>query len=853
MSKKIPSRSQVLFALKEIEKEVIRVLGKQQENIITIRDIDVFRDYIASCISVGVIAIDTETNNSLDPLTCKLMGLCLYAPGLKAAYIPINHRDPETKIRLGVQLTEEDVNRELQKVLEAGIKIIMHNGKFDYEVLKCTCDICVEPHWDTMVATRLLNENERYGLKEQYISKIDKTQEKYNIEKLFKDVQYADVKPEIFALYSAMDSFMTYKLYEYQLPLMDSEKNICKLFMDIEMPLVVIVAEMELCGALADLNYCQKLKDKYESKLASIDTLLNDEILKLESIISSWKVSESGLERERVFPPESVVARTDQEVLEKRYPLLDPTSGLRYRHGKTYASQLKDPINLSSPKQLAILLYKVLGANVVNRRKPNGTGKHEIEAIKYEAELTLKLLEAKSKTSEAKGDDVNKLKGIASICELLSKRRQVEKIITTYLNPVPALANHWSDGKIRFHLNQLGARTGRFTSGGVWKFYDDETPVTIQGMNAQNLPAENHEIRLMFKAEPGRIFVGGDISQQEPKITAHISLDENMLQVYEEGKDIYASIAQSIFKNNYEDNLEFYDPEKTQINLEGKKRRKVGKVIILATMYGMGKRSVARKLGITTAEADEMLNAFYSQYEGVKKAIDFSVSYCKKYGFVEDVAGRKRRLPNIQLPKYQTMFITEPTISNKSAERILRAVLDSKEKLSKEELAELRKQAKENNIIIVSNEELIKKAERQSFNARIQGGAATLTKMIMVMVARDSLIKKLGGRIVFQIHDELILDCPIENAETIKTRLKAIMENSSTAVEIVLPMKCDMTTETRWGEDTMTTELRVAHQELIAEGAENPLDKLCEEFCNFPRESICKIIDSDNEVLEFEW
>ena len=359
-----------------------------------------------------------------------------------------------------------------------------------------------------------------------------------------------------------------------------------------------------------------------------------DEILKLESIISSWKVSESGLERERVFPPESVVARTDQEALEKRYPLLDPASGLRYRHGKTYASQLKDPINLSSPKQLAILLYKVLGANVVNRRKPNGTGKHEIEAIKYEAELTLKLLEAKSKTGEAKGDDVNKLKGIVSICELLSKRRQVEKIITTYLNPVPALANHWSDGKIRFHLNQLGARTGRFTSGGVWKFYDDETPVTIQGMNAQNLPAENHEIRLMFKAEPGRIFVGGDISQQEPKITAHISLDENMLQVYEEGKDIYASIAQSIFKNNYEDNLEFYDPEKTQINLEGKKRRKVGKVIILATMYGMGKRSVARKLGITTAEADEMLNAFYSQYEGVKKAIDFSVSYCKKYGFV---------------------------------------------------------------------------------------------------------------------------------------------------------------------------------------------------------------------------
>ena len=51
-------------------------------------------------------------------------------------------------------------------------------------------------------------------------------------------------------------------------------------------------------------------------------------------------------------------------------------------------------------------------------------------------------------------------------------------------------------------------------------------------MNAQNLPSENHEIKLIFKAEPGRTFVGGDISQQEPKITAHISQDDNMLEVY---------------------------------------------------------------------------------------------------------------------------------------------------------------------------------------------------------------------------------------------------------------------------------------------------------------------------------
>ncbi len=852
MSKTQPQLS-LLDRLVVIEKEVIRVLGKQQDNIITISSVDVLHSYVSACLNTGVIAIDTETNNSLDPLTCKLMGLCLYSPGLKAAYIPINHRDPITKIKLINQVSEEDVKNELQRVLDSSIKIIMHNGKFDYEVVKCTCGVSVAPHWDTMIAARLLNENESASLKTQYTSKIDKSQESYNIEKLFKDVQYADVKPEIFALYSATDSYMTYRLYEYQLSLMNNEKKIFKLFMDIEMPLVPIVAEMELCGALVDVNYCKKLKEKYETQLVEIDEKLQNEISDIQDIIDEWKESDEGKGKERVFPPERVVLTTDPEVLEKRFPLFDPVSGQRYKEGKSLAAQLHNPIKLSSPKQLAILLYDVLKAPTVNRCKPRGTGKNEIEDIRYEAMSTLEGLGVDPETCGFEDEDITRLESLRNICELLSKRRKVEKIITTYLNPIPALAQHWGDGKIRFQLNQLGARTGRFTSGGAWKFYNNETKVNLPGLNSQNLPSENHEIRLMFKAEPGRIFVGGDISQQEPKITAHISLDENMIQVYEEGKDIYASIAQSIYKNNYEDNLEFFDPEKTQINLEGKKRRKTGKTIILATMYGMGKKSVALKLNITPSEADKMLNAFYDQYVGVKKAIDTSIVNCKKYGYVEDILGRKRRLPNIQLPLYQTQFINAPTPNDRSAERLLRGLLEGKESITKEELIELRKQALENNIIIISNEQLIKKAERQSFNARIQGGAATLTKMIMVMVDRDPLIKRLGGRLVFQIHDELIMDCPIEHAEEIKERLKDIMEHSSTAVGLVLPMKCDMTIETRWGEDTMTSELKVAYQELVEEGVENPLDRLCEDFNNFPNESIRQIICNENEILEFEW
>lgn len=202
--------------LKVIRDRVIKVLGKQIKNTVVIRTFDDFSAYIDKAIAYGSIAIDTETNNSLDPVTCQLMGPCLYVPGERQAYIPLNHVDPDTEERLSWQLTEEDCKQQFQRLIDNNVKVIMHNGKFDYEVIKCTCGIEVPPYWDTMIAARLLDENEQAGLKYQYVTKIDPTQEKYDIEKLFENVQYSLVDPELFSLYASHDAYMTYQLYVYQ-------------------------------------------------------------------------------------------------------------------------------------------------------------------------------------------------------------------------------------------------------------------------------------------------------------------------------------------------------------------------------------------------------------------------------------------------------------------------------------------------------------------------------------------------------------------------------------------------------------------------------------------------------------
>ena len=95
--------------LDEIKQEVLRVLGSQKDSTQIIRNENELHNYISSCIDSGIIAIDTETNNSLDPLTCEMMGLCIYGPNLKQAYVPLNHRDPVSKRKLPYQLNYENI------------------------------------------------------------------------------------------------------------------------------------------------------------------------------------------------------------------------------------------------------------------------------------------------------------------------------------------------------------------------------------------------------------------------------------------------------------------------------------------------------------------------------------------------------------------------------------------------------------------------------------------------------------------------------------------------------------------------------------------------------------------------
>lgn len=417
-----------------IYSEVDRILGKYKENTVVIRDKQTLIDYFDAAIKNGEIAIDTETNNSLDPLTCLLMGPCIYTHGQKNAYIPMHHVDIDGNL-LPNQLTENDFKEQLDRLNDT--KIIMHNGKFDYQVIKCTCSGIELPiYWDTMIAARILDENEkRAGLKYQYIDKIDSSQEKYDIEHLFEGIEYAYVDPSIFALYAATDAFMTYELYKWQKKQFDKEENngLYNVFMNVEMPVIQVAAEMELTGICIDKEYAKRLSDKTHKIANDIDEKINKELNSYKDIISNWRKTE-----EANYHPTSKTKNKDGN----------------FNIQKSKNEQLFDPPQVTSPTQLAILLYDVLKTPVIDKGKPRGTGE----------------------------DILNKIN--LPICKLILEKRGIEKLLNTYIDKLPECVNE-KDGRLHAHFNQLGAGTGRFSSSDP---------------NLQNIPSHEKNIRLMFTA-----------------------------------------------------------------------------------------------------------------------------------------------------------------------------------------------------------------------------------------------------------------------------------------------------------------------------------------------------------------
>lgn len=699
-------------------------LGKYKDKYRVITSTEELNEYIDRILENEIYSIDTETT-SLDPITTTIVGFSLYTPGQKAVYVPLNHVSYITMVKCDNQIPISEATIALKRLEQT--KAVLFNGKFDYRVIKNQLNVNIKVYYDGYLAAKILNENEpNAGLKALYAKYCEKVEDSKSFKDLFDGVPFSHIPINTAYIYGARDAEITYGLYEFQKQFLDLNndredlRKMAEVFWNIEMPIVTIVGDTEDNGVILDTEYAQELSVKYHKileekldKFYNICNMYSDEI-------NSYKI-------------------------------------------KSKDNVLSDPINIASPKQVAVLLYDVLGLTSNDKRKPRGTGEEILLGMDHE------------------------------ICKAILEYREVAKLLSTYIDKLPNDINSQTN-RVHCSFNQYGAVTGRFSSSDP---------------NMQNIPSHNNDIRKMFVADKGKYMLSCDYSAQEPRLTAQMCKDKKMLKAYKEGKDLYCEIASIAFNVPYEECKEFR--EDGTKNPQGKERRSQAKTIVLGVCYGRQIPSIAEQLNTTIKKAEEIYNKIMIAFPGLHQFMIDSQNMARQLGYVTTNWGRKRRLPDMQLPQYeftvnssksknfdpldfgseQDNELTEEEMH--SYTNMLNSCRGYKQKLN------VLEKLKSEGITVKDNSLKINDAERQCVNARIQGSAADLTKRAIYLLGTNDRLKELGFELSLYVHDEIIGQCPKENVKEVKQLLEQCMVDAGEGLEV--PLICDTEITEGWYHD----------------------------------------------------
>lgn len=393
-------KGDVMSRINNITAMVSRNLGKYVDNYKVIREDEELKSYIDKCIENNIISIDTETSG-LDPLRDNLAGICVYTPGEKAAYIPLNHISYVTGLPVENVISMDFAKEQFQRLNENNVKGIYFNAKFDLRVLKNQLGVNLKAYWDGYVAAKLLNENEpSHALKKLHNKYcLDGEGDAFSFDELFEGFNFQYIPIRVGYLYAARDAEITYELYKFQEPYLTKGTSECiecelekvsDIFWYIEMPLISVLVDLEDTGIEFDFEVTEKLSKKYHALLE---------------------------ESERKF----------HELCSEYSKEIDS-----YRRIQGINCKLDDPITISSPAQLSILLYDILKLESKSKDNPRGTGEEVLSNIDH------------------------------PISKAILEYRGIAKLITTFIDKLPQTVNP-NDGRIHASFNAGGTVTGRLS------------------------------------------------------------------------------------------------------------------------------------------------------------------------------------------------------------------------------------------------------------------------------------------------------------------------------------------------------------------------------------------------------
>lgn len=320
-----PSKSSIskpAFPVSILEKEngkELSVLPKNSGNYVCVTSAERLYALVDAAVKQGVAAFDCETTD-IDTIKASLAGFSLSLKEGEGFYFPLLAPEPELGMEMPELISKEAAKKALSKLFASDILLIMHNGKFDYKVIKHS-GFCTEVKcgiFDTMIAAWMLDSDRNsFGMDSLANTVLGIAVTAYK-DIVPKDKLFSDVPLDIAANYAAEDADITFRFYKKFEPLL-KENGLYNLFCEVEMPLLILLAEIELRGISINKKELKDFSEELSTEIAACEKEIF-EIVGHEFNISSPKQLQEVLFEERGLKPEKKTKTgysTDTNVLEK--------------------------------------------------------------------------------------------------------------------------------------------------------------------------------------------------------------------------------------------------------------------------------------------------------------------------------------------------------------------------------------------------------------------------------------------------------------------------------------------------------------------------------------------------------
>ena len=359
----------------------------------------------------------------------------------------------------------------------------------------------------------------------------------------------------------------------------------------------------------------------------------------------------------------------------------------------------KKEFNIGSTKQLGEIMYNELKiANIKKTKKGSfATSAQVLEDLSF------------------KGHELPKL---------VLDWRQVTKLKNTYSD---SLQEHINKNSKRVHTSFLLAATstGRLASSDP---------------NLQNIPIKSDDgkdIRKSFIADNQSLLISADYNQIEMRILADLADVKELKKAFKNNEDIHSLTASQVFNVKVKD-----------VNSD---MRRKAKAINFGIIYGISQYGLAKQIGVSNVEAEEFLNAYFIKFPEIKNYMEYTIKFCRKSGFVNNIFGRRTHVTGINDKNFNIRNFQE----------------------------------------------------RAAINAPIQGSASEIMRLAMIRINKKfESIKNLNCKILLQIHDELIFEVKkdevLEYEKLIKKEMSSVKDSDLHTFSI--PLSIDINHGNNWGE-----------------------------------------------------